>query len=238
MPLQINDPRYGDQDYYDKRRAMLGKLNQTANLAHIVNPGYYSDNHDIVKTNTEQVQKAYPKQFADLQEQNTDAKIRALNELDFMDSDSRHTNNPIAQLGAQGANTRMRMPMAWADNHPEYGDGRLRGFYTPSNDALVIPMHTMSSPEAGGANTVVHETMHRGFTKMDEPSESNPEHNYIYQKMRKNYADPQYNNATINHNWESRPGFRYEPKSSQDAFNAKQSTRFEAMARSQLGTGS
>lgn len=238
MPLQINDEHFGDRDYFDKRRKMLGELNKTATAAYLDYPETYADNHDFAVTAVERNRDKYPEQFADLQDQNTDAKILALNEIDFMDVDPRHAGNPVAQLGSKGANTRLRMPLAWADQHPDVGGGgRARGFYTPEMDQLVIPMRTMDNPGAGGVNTVTHETMHRGFSKMPNAPEDDPAHNYIYNKLITDYRDPNsFTPERVNASFESRPGFRYKPAHSQDAFNKKQAARFETMARQKLGS--
>lgn len=240
MPLQINDSHFGDKAYYDKRREMMSELNPIADNAYLQNANYYPANHAITAQRTSGIKQKYPEQFADLQEQNTNAKIRALNELDFIDSNPKHANNPVAQLGAQDANTQLRIPMAWADNHPTYGDGQIRGFYLPNADTVTMPMHTMLGANAGGANTLTHETMHRGFNKLGNPDEkdrAHSEHNYIYNNMLQNYTRPHsFSKQDINQSWPSRPGFTYEPEYSQDAFNKKRANEFETLARKQLGS--
>ena len=230
MPLDITDNLFGNTGYYADRTKMLNQLNEINKSAYV-----YNKDSKLGRQLIRDTLKQYPAQAKALMNKHTNSKIKALNELDFMDSDERNKNNPIAQLGAEGANTRLRIPIGWQDNGIPINNGRSFAFYNRPKDDLVVSMLALGNGnKQNNMDSVVHETMHRGFQKLGSPGDK-PEHNYIYNKMRTDYGNTRYTPEQINTSWESIPGSRYESQANQQQYNEIAKKTFEDAAWNRLG---
>ena len=230
MPLDITDNLFGNTGYYADRTKMLNQLNEVNKSAFT-----YDADSKLRRQMVRDTLKQYPAQAEELMNEHTNSKIKALNELDFMDMDERNKNNPIAHLGAEGANTRLRIPIGWTDKGIPIDKGRAFAFYNVPKDDLVVSMHALGNQnKQNGLDSVVHETMHRGFRKLGSPGPQ-PEHNYIYNKMRTDYGNDRYTPEQINTSWEYNPGSRYEHPYKQQRHNKVSKQVYEDLAWKQLG---